>query len=291
MHVRLMREVHAPSGRGPGNGMFALQQMLRASRPEWLHVGGSLCDEEMPWFWCWEDRMAAVQCAEIGRPFVIGPNMLFADWTTPCGAAGEHALCNAASCRLQFTESVWYRNWILEHCGPAMRAPIVLWPYPIAPLPSGPQKPRFDLLIYEKSGYPPSLPRRLARRWPNSVRVRYRRFQRERLMELARVSRACVYLSDSDRGPLALAEILLSGCPAAGVPRGAPWLADDRLGLHTAALDFAPLCEAVQRLLPWDRQSVAVAARERFDAESTVRTILNALDAARSMSPLPPREG
>ena len=66
---------------------------------------------------------------------------------------GERELCNAASCRLQFTESAWYRDWILAHCGPAMRAPIVLWPYPIDPLPGGPLPPRYDLLIYEKSGF------------------------------------------------------------------------------------------------------------------------------------------
>ena len=88
--------------------------------------------------------------------------------------AGERELCNAASCRLQFTESVWYRDWILAHCGPAMRAPIVLWPYPIDPLPGGPLPPCYDLLIYEKSGFDRALPRRLSRRWPASVRVRYR---------------------------------------------------------------------------------------------------------------------
>ena len=185
---------------------------------------------------------AACACAAVNLPFVIGPNMLFANWTTPCAVSGERELCNAASCRLQFTESAWYRDWILAHCGPAMRAPIVLWPYPIDPLPGGPLAPCYDLLIYEKSGFCRELPRQLSRRWPASVRVRYGQYRRERLIELARRSRACVYLSDSDRGPLALAEILLAGCPAVGVPRGAPWIRDGQTGFQVPTLDFPSLC-------------------------------------------------
>ncbi|MEN6407922.1 MAG: hypothetical protein ABFC77_15820 [Thermoguttaceae bacterium] len=283
MDIRLIREVNAPSGRGPGNGMHALQKALRKVRPGWFHLGGRLRDDEIPWFWCWEDRAAACRCAAANRPFVMGPNMLFANWTTPCAAAGERELCNAASCRLQFTESAWYRDWILSHCGPTMQAPIVLWPYPINPLPGDPRPARFDLLIYEKSGFDSSLPQQLVQRWPASVRVRYSRFRRERLVELARQSQACVYLSDNDRGPLALAEILLAGCPAVGVVRGAPWLTDPRLGMHVERFEPATLCDAVARLRKWDRTLVAAAARQRFNEEAIVRTIFDALNDVKSV--------
>ena len=282
MNIRLIREISAPTGRGPGNGMFALQRALRRVRPPWLHIGGLLGKGEMPWFWCWEDRVAACACAAANLPFVIGPNMLFANWTTPCAVAGERELCNAASCRLQFTESAWYRQWILEQCGPAMRAPIVLWPYPIDPLPAGPLPPRYDLLIYEKGRFDRRLSRQLLRRWPASVRLRYGEYRRDRLIELARQSRACVYLSASDRGPLALAEILLSGCPAVGVPCGAPWIADGQTGFQVRSLEFPSLCEAIGQAVQLDRQAVCAAARERFDADAIVQTILRALDAARA---------
>lgn len=281
MDVRLIREVHAPTGRGPGNGMFALQRALRKVQPAWLRIGGTLGDGELPWFWCWEDRAAACDCAAAKLPFVLGPNMLFANWTTPCAAPGERELCNAASCRLQFTESAWYRDWILAYCGPAMRAPIVLWPYPIDPLPGEPLAPRYDLVIYEKSGFDRALPSQLTRRWPASVRVGYRRYRRERLIELARQSRACVYLSDNDRGPLALAEILLSGCPAVGTARGAPWIVAGQTGAEVQTFDLPSLCEAVEQATRLDRQRVRAAARERFDAHATVQTVLWALDAAR----------
>ena len=186
MDVRLIRVVDAPTGRGPGNGMFALQRALRKARPARLHIGGSLRDGEMPWFWCWRDRAAACACAAVNMPFTIGPNMLFIDSQRPCGIAGERELCNAGSCRLQFTESAWYRDLILAHGGPAIRAPVVLWPYPIEPLPGGPLPPRYDLLIYEKSGFDRALIDRLFERWPMSVRVRYGRFQRDHLVQLAR---------------------------------------------------------------------------------------------------------
>ena len=282
MDVRLIREVHAPTGRGPGNGMFALQRALRATRPAWLHIGSRLREGELPWFWCWLDRPAACACAAVGTPLVIGPNMLFANWSIPCAVSGERELCNAASCRLQFTESVWYRDWIVGHCGPAMRAPIVLWPYPIDPLPGEPLPLRYDLLIYEKSGFDRGLTEQLLRRWPASVRVQYPRYRRERLIELARHSRACVYLSNHDRGPLALAEILLSGCPGVGVPRGSPWIVHGQTGFHVRGFDFPSLCRAIERATLLDRDAVCAAARERFDTRTIVQTVLDALDAARA---------
>jgi hypothetical protein len=281
MNVRLILAVAAPSGRGPGNGMFALQRALRKARPAWLRVGGRLRDGEIPWFWCWADRAAACACAATGRPFVIGPNMLFARWNIPCGASGERELCDAASCRLQFTESAWYREWILAHCGTSMRAPIVLWPYPIDPLPAGPLPATHDLLIYEKSGAGGTLVEELMRRWPASIHFRYGRFERQQLAEAARRARVCAYLSDNDRGPLALAEILLAGCPAVGIPRGAPWIVDGVTGFQSRGLDYASLCDAIERAALLDRHAVRAAAFERFDSHRTVQTILRALDAAR----------
>ena len=103
--IRLIREVTAPSGRGPGNGQFALQRALRQRAPRWLKIGGILHEAEIPWFWCWEDREAAAMCARTGRPFVAGPNILFDDSRHPCRSAAERDICDAASCLLLFTKS------------------------------------------------------------------------------------------------------------------------------------------------------------------------------------------
>ena len=159
--IRLIRAVPAPTGRGPGNGQYALQRALRRYAPGWLKIGGPLAPGEIPWFWCWLDRDAAAACAQTQRPFVAGPNILFAQSRAPCRIEAEREICNAASCRLLFTESEWYRRLIECHRGPANRVPIVLWPYPIDPRPGGPLPPQLDLLIYEKSGMGAA-----ARRWP-----------------------------------------------------------------------------------------------------------------------------
>ena len=152
MHVRLIRPVHAPGLSGPWNGQYALQKELRRRIHEgldWLSLGGRLAEGELPWFWCWLDRSDALRWARQGRPFVQGPNTLFLDSRRPRIDRLECALLDAPSCRLMFTESEWYRRLILRHRGPENRAPLVLWPYPIAPRPEGPAaRPRHALLIY-----------------------------------------------------------------------------------------------------------------------------------------------
>ncbi len=223
--VRLIRPVRSPTGRGPGNGQFALQAALRRIGTPWLAIGGALRPGEIPWFWSWEDRETAALCARTQQPFVAGPNVLFAQSRDPCRLEAEREICRAASCRMLFTESEWYRRLIAEHLGPANRAPIVVWPYPIDPHPGGPLKAAYDLLIYEKSGVGRETVERLQAAWPRHVRIRYGRYRREELAVAARRSRVCAYLSDDDRGPLALAEILLAGCAAVGIPRGAVYRA------------------------------------------------------------------
>ena len=66
--IRLIREVREPTGRGPGNGQFALQRALTARAPNWLQIGGPLRKGEVPWFWCWADAEAAALCARTGQP-------------------------------------------------------------------------------------------------------------------------------------------------------------------------------------------------------------------------------
>jgi len=287
--VRLIREVKAPGRSGPENGQYALQKSLRTSAPGWLKIGGELRDGEIPWWWCWLDRAGAVRCAQQGRPFVMGPNMLFEVWDVACGAPGERELCNASSCVLQFTESEWYRKWIAENCGPDNHAPIVLWPYPIDPQPGGPLPAIYDLLVYAKSGYDLALLESLVTAVPKSRVMAYGRYRRKALFEVARRSRACVYLSSNDRGPLALSEILLSGCPTVGIAKGAPWIVEGVTGHHVDSLDAPTLTAAVERAWNLDRQEVRAAALRQLDKHRIVNTILSSLEEA--LRRLPVRNG
>jgi hypothetical protein len=276
--IRLIRAVHQPTGRGPGNGQFALQRALAASAPNWLRIGGTLREGEIPWFWCWADAEAAALCARTGRPFIAGPNVLFHDSRQPCRTAAERDICQAASCRLLCTESAWYRDLIQSQLGPASRAPIVVWPYPIEPKPGGPLEAEYDVLLYEKSGVCPETTAILRDTWPRHARIRYGHYRREQVLDLARRSRCCVYFSDDDRGPLALAEILLAGCPAVGVPHGAPFIESGRTGFLIERFTTFACLEAVKACHALDRKAVAAFASEQFNTDRIVQTILTALE-------------
>ncbi len=281
--VRLIREVVSPGCNGPVNGQFALQRALRRRALSWLAIGGRLRDDEIPWFWCWLDAGRAARWAEAGRPLVVGPNVLFENSRRPCGRPEERTLCDAASCRVLFTESAWYRQLIETHRGPANQAPIVVWPYPIDPMPGGPLEVEHDLLIYAKSGLSRALLERLSGSFRRSVVLRYGGFRREELVETARRSRACLYLSDDDRGPLALAEILLCGCPAVGVPRGAPFIEHGQTGVMIDCFDEGRLIGAVEDCLELDRERVRALARGAFDTERIVDKVAGALRTMREI--------
>ena len=280
-NIRLIRAVDCPGNHGPWNGQFALQKALSARPLDWLAIGGPLEDGEIPWFWCWLDRAAAAMCGANGRPFVVGPNILFDNSRQPCRVPAEREILNAASCRLMFTESDWYRRLIEKHRRPNNHAPIVIWPYPIDPKPGGPLSPEYDLLVYAKSGYRNRRLARLRRTYRRSLVIRYGRYRRRELFDAARRSRACVYLSDDDRGPLALAEISLAGCPAVGIPTGAPFIQHGRTGIFLDRLDATACIEAVEDCHELDRPGVAALAAEQFDTDRIVDTVLASLDRAR----------
>jgi hypothetical protein len=275
--VRLIREVNRPGGSGPWNGQYALQKALRACGLQWLSIGGPLAEGEIPWFWCWDDRDAAAMCAAAGQPFILGPNVLFTDSRRPCRLPVERELCNAANCRLLFTESAWYRDLIERHRGPNNRAPIVLWPYPIDPQPGGPLPAEYDLLVYAKGNYRLGLVARLARHFPRLRLLVYGQFARQELFDAARQSRCCLYLSDDDRGPLALAEILLAGCPAIGVPTGAPFIQPGRTGILVDRFHAEACRAAIPACHQLDRHAVAALAAQQFDTTRIVDIVLAAL--------------
>ncbi len=176
-----------------------------------------------------------------------------------------------------FTESAWYRDLIERHRGPENRAPIVVWPYPIEPKPGGPLPAEYDLLIYAKSGYDSRRIESLRQHFPRVKRFVYGRFRREELFAAARRSRCCVYLSDDDRGPLALAEILLSGCPAIGIPRGAPFIVSGESGLLLDGFALQTCIEAVGHCHTLDREAVRETAANQFDTERITALVFEAL--------------
>jgi hypothetical protein len=244
-------------------------------------VGGTPREDELPWFWCWEDRVAAIRWARRGLPFLQGPNTVFVCNRRPRLDWLECGVLDSPQCRLMFTESEWYRQLILKHRGPENRSPVVLWPYPIFPQPPGPaESPQYEVLIYIKNGEWPGVAESLRRRFARVAVIRYGDYRREELWEAAHRSRCCCYLADDDRGPLALAEILLCGCPTVGVSTGAPFVEPGRSGFVLADSTLGAWLDAVHRCHAIDRQGVAAWAATRFDPERIADTVLAALEAA-----------
>jgi hypothetical protein len=274
--IRLMRSVNEPGDRGPSRGMYALQRALRKENIPWLKIGGALKLSEIPWFWLYRDSTVAAQFSDWGWPFVIGPNVLFKNSGNPGCDSAERSLLDAESCALQFTESVWYASLIKRYCN-HNEAPIVLWPYPISPVPGGPLPVKHDVLLYLKDMILGKEVIRAQKRWPKHCAFIYGHYNRDDMILAARQSRFCLYLSTDDRGPLALAEILLAGCPAIGIPTGAPWLSiDPRAGISIP--HWGLLEDAERSIASFSREAVREWAMDYFSGQRTVGIIKAALE-------------
>ena len=275
--IRLIRSVAEPGNRGPSRGMFALQSALRDAAWPWLQIGGQLRPGEIPWVWNFQDKSMIVTINEWGWPFIIGPNVLFANSYHPGEARLEQEVLDAEHCVLQFTESDWYAALIRQHCD-RNDAPVAIWSYPIDPQPKGPLRNEFDVMVYLKDMTKGREMVRIRERWPNSNLVVYGHYKRDTMIDIARRSRACVYASADDRGPLAAAEIALAGCPLVGVERGCPWTNNNMLGVQIPHFGKEELIPAVERALEMDREMVRCAATAFFATSRTVQTIHDALE-------------
>lgn len=281
--IRMIGKVDAPGGAGPSNGMWALQQALQQRIDEdfisWFRIGGSLQAGEIPWIWWADDRPLALQCECDDVPFIVGPNVVFIHSRNPRIDDQESGILDSRMCRAFFCHSRWYADLIRKHQGPMSSAVVHTWPYPVNPMPAGPASAAYDLLIFSKSG-----PNReqiiagLQNAFPSSKVVVYGQFKRDDLFESARRSRCCVYLSDDDHGPLAQAEIMLSGCPTVGLPNGAPFLTPGATG-EFCEWDMKDMIKSVDRCLKINRDGVARFARQQFDERAVVNSIIGTLES------------
>ena len=298
--VQLVGPVLFPGGDGPSNGMSALQDALRkrvAGGCSWLKIRSlPVIDGALAWFWNWNDRRYANWWNSTERPFVVGPNVLFMDSRNPRCDKLEAGILDAGNCKAFFCHTDWYRDLIAKHKGPENKAVIETWPYPIEPKPSGPATAAYDVLIYAKNGYRPGLLEFLAENFKSHIQIHYGQYRREQLWEAASKSRVCAYLADDDHGPLALQEILLSGCPVVGVPTGAPYITDGVTGVRVERMPPAPQfanrdddSECLSRYLSalglgmtLDRETVRGFASQQFDTEAIADRVISLLQGIRA---------
>ena len=290
--IELVGPVLEPGTNGPQNGMYALQKELRKRIDEgldWLSIKPlPVSKGAIPWFWNWQDRRYTMWWDAEGLPFIQGPNMLFINSATPRIDREECALLDSPNCLMMFCHSEWYRDLILANRGPNNKSEIVMWPYPIDPMPEGPLPAEYDLLIYAKNGHRPGLLEHLAELYPNHIQFHYGQYKRTDLIEAARRSRACAYLADDDHGPLALQEILLSGCPTVGARTGAPYLLCGGLGKLFARLPpgrkhlqseldlslLGSFLDGIKEAQQFKRIEVQTLAQSLFNSKTVINRLL-----------------
>jgi hypothetical protein len=276
----MIREVQEPAANGPANAIYALQRALRQEAPSWLSIGGRLAKDEIPWFWSSVDKPLAVHCENERIPYVLGPCVLFADSRMPGVDPTERKLLSGRHCLGMVTESHWYAELIHSNLRPSSGAAVTAIPCTVWPMPDGPKNFTHDLLVFRKSGHTDELVERLKAAM-SCVVLTYGSFKREQLYEAARPSRACVYLSDDDRGPQALAEILLAGCPAVGIPRGAPWIVNGVTGQLVESLEFEQIVDALKVCHVMPRNRVRSHAMQLFNPREVADQYIRFLDSIR----------
>jgi hypothetical protein len=88
-----------------------------------------------------------------------------------------------------------------------------------------------------------------------------------------------------DHGPLAVAEILLAGCPIIGVERGCPFVLAARTGIRLDHFTPISVLEGIEKCVVMDRNVVRQIALRMFDAERIAAAVIEALDYARQFDP------
>jgi len=73
----------------------------------------------------------------------------------------------------------------------------------------------------------------------------------------------------------------LCGGPAGGIDRGAPGVESGRTGRRVERRDAEHICDAVEDLLEWDRETVRRMALKIWDTDRIVDVVVEALEAAR----------
>ena len=245
----------------------------RAVAPAWLHIGGPLRSGEIPWFWSWEDRETAALCARTGRPFVAGPNILFADSRHPCRIEAEREICQRGK-----LPAAVHRVGLVSGADRAAPRPgqprtdrgVAVPDRPPAGRPAGGRVRPAGLR--EVGRVPRQRSSGLPRLWPRHVRVRYGRYRREKFFEAARsVAMLPVLLRRRSRaaGPgrdSCWRVVLPWACP-----RVAPFVEHGRTGILLDRFEPEACRRAVAQCHQFDRQAVAAQACRQFDTPALWR--------------------
>lgn len=236
-----------------------------------------------------QDLLAAI---EQQRRVAIGPHVLYASCLSPGSSPAEKRVMMHEDYVGIFSSSRWCLELLRLTMAQKTGFGLVDYPLPEAWLAS-PWQCRItrDALIYLK-GRPieAEIVKSLQARFPSHIVIRHGRFDRPALLEAARTSRVCFYVSRIDHYPSAAVEIGLMGCPIVSDERACPVIHHRLTGLSAAVRErgaqagFAWAPDAAERLAAeWEaaaeinRAAIRAAVARRHAPGMAVRRVAAAL--------------
>jgi len=276
---------------GPTVLTAALTEALEADE-RFAPFAGEHIDADILWAPTYCDTPALLDWIRAGREVAIGPNVVFADSRRPGAGPHEPEILAYDRYRAIFFLSRWYAELGRSHFRQQTRHRLVDFPLPFS-WRAGPWRTVIDrdAMVYLKGGpAEEAVAAQIAETFPTAALVRYGAFTRERLLQAARTSRACFYVSREDHYPLAAVEIGLMGCPIISDERSCPVALHGLTGVvvpvrewtpvapfewsDTAGEDLAAMWDAAIAL---DRARVRETVLTRHDPGAVVRRIATAL--------------
>ena len=230
--VNIVAQGDLDSTSGPTVLMGAFKDAL-AKDPRYSITGSPNPDSKVVWIPLYSHLQVLVDAIRAGRSIALGPNVVFANSQSPGAGAHEREICDYEGYKAIFWLSRWYAELGRKHFKQQTNHYILDIPMP------GPWKMLkhyaeidCDAMIYVKGGkQEKAIADRLCEIFPKHIKITYGGYTREALLEAARRSRACFYVSREDNYPLAAMEIGLMGCPIISDEKSCPVLIHGLTGI------------------------------------------------------------
>lgn len=282
--------LHSTSG--PSVLMASITEAVSGDR-RFANIDRPAGPDDVIWYPTYMHRPQVLAAVRSGSRLAIGPNVLFSNSCAPGAAGFEAEVCAHTNYQAVFTLSRWYceltrKAMAQQDCHYLLDFPL---PAAWAALPAGGPILR-DAFIYIKQASPveSAIATEIAAAFPGARVLGYGGYKRDDLLEAARSSRACFFISHDDHYPLSAVEIGLMGCPIISDEKSCPPLVHRLTGIMTPVRERREgepakwASDAARRMiaefpgaLAMDRNAVREATLSRHEPSAAVERMAAAL--------------
>jgi len=277
---------------GPSVLLAAITEAV-AGDPRFADTAHPGAADDLLWYPIYMHRPQVGAAVRAGRRLAIGPNVLFGNSAAPGAGDWERGVCAYTNFQAVFTLSRWYseltrRAMAQQDCHYLLDFPL---PATWAALRAGGPVLR-DAFVYIKQASPveSAIAHEITAAFPGALVLGYGGYKRDDLLEAARSSRACFFISRDDHYPLSAVEISLMGCPIIADEKSCPPLIHRVTGIQAPVrerLEGTPAAwaaDAAKRMiaefpgaLAMDRNAIREATLDRHDPAVAVTRMAAAL--------------